>query len=45
MIKQKSISWSELADLTHITQVDRFEWCWCEGLAKDEHPYDDCTGE
>lgn len=25
-----SISWSELADLTHATQVEKFGWCSCE---------------
>ena len=25
-----TISWSELAELTHATQVERFGWCACE---------------
>jgi hypothetical protein len=25
-----SISWGELANLTHATQVERFGWCGCE---------------
>lgn len=25
-----SISWGELAELTHATQVERFGWCGCE---------------
>lgn len=25
-----SISWGELAELTHATQVERFGWCICE---------------
>lgn len=25
-----SISWSELAELTHATQVEWFGWCECE---------------
>lgn len=25
-----SISWGELAELTHATQVQRFGWCMCE---------------
>lgn len=25
-----SISWSELTELTHATQVERFGWCICE---------------
>jgi hypothetical protein len=27
---QDSISWGELAELTHATQVERFGWCSCE---------------
>jgi len=27
---QVSISWGELAELTHATQVERFGWCICE---------------
>ena len=26
-----SISWGELAELTHAAQVERFGWCICEG--------------
>jgi hypothetical protein len=39
------ISWGELAELTHATQVDRFNWCMCE--EQELFPYDDCprTGE
>ena len=25
-----SISWAELAELTHDTQLERFGWCICE---------------
>jgi hypothetical protein len=25
-----AISWGELAELTHATQVERFGWCICE---------------
>jgi hypothetical protein len=35
-----SISWGELAQLTHATQVERFNWCWCE--EQEQFPYDDC---
>jgi hypothetical protein len=44
---QDSISWSELADLTHETQVDKFGFCTCEDNEGNENPYDDCpkTGE
>ena len=32
--------WSDIADLTHKTQVAEFGWCSCE---EQEHlPYDDC---
>lgn len=26
----ETIYWSELAELTHLTQVERFGWCACE---------------
>ena len=29
-MSQESMSWSELAELTHATQVERFNWCSCE---------------
>ena len=29
-MSEDSISWSELAELTHATQVERFGWCICE---------------
>jgi hypothetical protein len=38
----ESISWSELAELTHATQVERFSFCSCEDLEPHEHPYEDC---
>ena len=28
--EEGSISWGELAELTHATQVERFGWCICE---------------
>jgi hypothetical protein len=37
---QDSISWGELALLTHTTQVERFGWCMCE--EQESFPYDDC---
>jgi len=37
-----SISWSELAELTHATQVERFGWCSCEDMEPHEYPYPDC---
>ena len=30
-MEEESISWEELANLTHATQVERFGWCICEG--------------
>lgn len=29
-MEEDSISWGELAELTHATQVERFGWCICE---------------
>lgn len=29
-MEEESISWGELAELTHATQVERFGWCICE---------------
>ena len=40
---QASISWGELAELTHATQVERFNWCSCE--EQEEYPYTDCPRE
>jgi hypothetical protein len=37
---QDAISWAELAQLTHATQVARFNWCSCE--EGEEFPYTDC---
>ena len=39
---EESISWSELAELTHATQVERFGFCTCEDLEPHEYPYADC---
>ena len=39
---QESMSWSELAQLTHATQVERFNWCSCEDNEGNENPYSDC---
>ena len=42
-MKQDSISWSELAQLTHATQVEQFKWCACEDLDdREQAPYADC---
>jgi hypothetical protein len=40
MSDQDSISWGELAELTHATQVERFNWCSCE--EQEYFPYKDC---
>ena len=44
-MQQDAISWGELAELTHVTQVERFNFCTCE--EQEYFPYDDCpkTGE
>jgi hypothetical protein len=34
------LSWSELAELTHVSQVEMFGFCTCEDGPK---VYDDCT--
>ena len=39
----ESISWSELAELTHAIQVERFNFCTCE--VDEYRPYDDCPKE
>lgn len=47
MEQEEQLSWSELADLTHETQVYKFGFCTCEDTEPHEYPYDDCpkTGE
>ena len=37
-----AMSWSELAQLTHRTQVERFGFCMCEDNEGNENPYSDC---
>lgn len=37
------MSWSELAELTHAIQVERFNFCTCE--VDEYRPYDDCPKE
>jgi len=43
-MSQESISWGELAELTHATQVEIFNWCSCEELDQKGQipPYRDC---
>ena len=38
----EQLTWSELAELTHETQVDKFGFCTCEDTEPHEHPYSDC---
>ena len=38
---QKSYYWSEIASLTHKTQVETFGWCSCEDC-DGETPHQDC---
>ena len=45
VMDQESISWGELAELTHATQVERFNFCTCEDNEGNENPYSDCPKE
>lgn len=38
-MSESSMTWSEVANLTHAEQVDRFGFCLCEDGPK---VYDDC---
>lgn len=38
--ENESISWGELAQLTHVTQLGRFGFCSCE--EQEQFPYEDC---
>ena len=39
----EAISWGELAQLTHETQVAQFNFCGCEDMnAGQDAPYSDC---
>jgi hypothetical protein len=40
---EESMSWGEVALLTHATQVEKFNWCACE--EQEQFPYDDCPRE
>jgi len=44
-IMNDSISWAELAELTHATQVEKFGFCTCEDNQEGENPYQDCPKE
>jgi hypothetical protein len=39
---EEAIDWSDLADLTHATQVEKFNFCPCEDNDGNDNPYDDC---
>jgi len=38
----ESMSWGELAELTHETQVGIYNFCSCEDNEGKENPYTDC---
>ena len=44
-MEDDSISWGELAELTHATQVERFNFCMCEDNESGDNPYPDCPRE
>ena len=39
----KSHSWEDMANLTHETQVQEFNFCLCE--EQEQFPYSDCPKE
>ena len=39
-MSEMSISWGEIANLTHKTQVEQFNFCSCE--EQEYFPYEDC---
>ena len=41
-MSEKVHYWSDLAELTHETQVEEFGFCFCEDNDDDENPYGDC---
>lgn len=41
-MSQESISWGELAELTHAMQVEKFNFCTCEDNEGQENPFADC---
>jgi hypothetical protein len=44
-VSERAYYWSELAELTHETQVMEFGWCSCEDNEGRENPYADCPTE
>lgn len=45
VMDQDTMYWSELAELTHATQVERFNFCTCEDNEGQDNPYNDCPKE
>jgi hypothetical protein len=41
-VMEEVMYWSELAELTHATQVEKFNFCLCEDNEGQENPYADC---
>ena len=39
-MSQESMSWSEVAELSHATQIEKFNFCTCE--EGKQFPYADC---
>jgi hypothetical protein len=39
-MSEMSMSWRDIGNLTHETQVEHFGWCSCE--EQEYFPYDDC---
>ena len=39
---QESMSWGDIANLTHATQIEKFHFCTCEDNEGNENPYSDC---
>jgi hypothetical protein len=44
-MSEMSMSWGEIARLTHETQVAHFGFCSCEDNEGRENPYSDCPKE
>jgi hypothetical protein len=44
-MSEEVMYWSDLADLTHKTQVEKFNFCTCEDNEGNENPYADCPEE
>ncbi len=43
MIKEKSHSYQDMANLTHTEQILQFNFCLCE--EQEQFPYEDCPKE